>query len=276
MYMRPRKLKISVTLGGMRMPIATVTIKNFAKLLEAKTELVCPKCGEKPTWIGGYSCKCCAKCGKPLTPIIIDDKGTINYKCEQDGYQDPSYYKTWQDLKRILPDGTELTKDRLNPEGEEVQADAFIMDIPEFSKFADATLNEYGVIVRDETSARNLKKLLIAMHNLGKVIILHFNDTYEERVCILTTSISNRIILKELIPLNLADIQETMKVTFEGLTDKDMAEAETFIKQLPKAEEDILYVHDYRLKGIEVPKVSPKVLELEAILTKMTEEKAIA
>jgi hypothetical protein len=46
---RPRKLKINVSLGGMKLPIATVTIKNFAKLLEAKTELVCPKCNRKPT-----------------------------------------------------------------------------------------------------------------------------------------------------------------------------------------------------------------------------------
>jgi hypothetical protein len=269
--MRPRKLKINVSLGGMRMPIATVTIKNFAKLLEAKTELVCPKCGKKPTWIGGYTCTCCSKCGKPMEAVPVDEKGTINYKCPDDGWQSPSYFKTWQDLKRILPDGTELTKERLNPEGEEVQADAFIMDIPEFSKFADATLNEYGVIVRDETSARNLKKLLIAMHNLGKVILLHFNDTYEERVCILTTSISNRIILKELIPQNLADIQETMKVSLD-VTDKEIAEAEAFIKQLPHAEEDLLYVHDYRIKGIETPKVSPKVLELEAIMSKQAQQ----
>jgi len=273
--MRPRKLKINVSLGGMRMPIATVTIKNFAKLLEAKTELVCPKCGKKPTWIGGYTCTCCSKCGKPLEAVPQGEKGTINYKCPDDGWVEPSYYKTWQSLKRILPDGTEVTKEKLTGEGD-VEADAYIMDLMEFSKYADATMSEYGVIVRDETSARNLKKLLIAMHNLGKVIILHFNDTYEERVCILTTSISNRIILKELIPLNLADIQETMKVSFEGITDKDIAEAETFIKQLPKAEEDILYVHDYRLKGIEVPKVSPKVIELEQILTQMEKEKAIA
>jgi hypothetical protein len=257
------------------MPIATVTIKNFAKLLEAKTELVCPKCNRKPTWIGGYTCTCCSKCGKPMEAVVVDEKGTIQYKCSEDGWQEPSYYKTWQSLKRILPDGTELKKEKLTGEGD-VEADAYIMDLPEFSKYADATMTEYGVLVRDSTSALNLKKLLIAMHNLGKVIILHFNDTYEERVCILTTSISNRIILKELIPLNLADIQETMKVSFEGLTDKDIAEAETFIKQLPKATEDILYVHDYRLKGIEVPQVSPKVLELEQILTKMEKEKAIA
>ena len=141
---RPRKLKINVTFGGLRMPIATVTIKNFAKLLKAKTELVCPKCNGKPTWISGYTCTCCSKCGKPMEAVVVDEKGTINYKCSECGWQEPSYYKTWQSLKRILPDGTELTKERLIGEGD-VEADAYIMDLPEFSKYADATMSEYGV-----------------------------------------------------------------------------------------------------------------------------------
>lgn len=263
--MRPRKLKLIVNLGGFKMPLASLTIRNFAKILEAQTELICPNCSQKPTWISGYTCTCCPKCGKPLQSVAVDETGAVNWKCPEDGFQEPSYYKHWSALKRVLPDGSEITKDRLIGEGD-VEAEAYVMDISEFIKYADATLNEYGVIVRDETSARNLKKLLIAMHNLGKVIIIHYNDTYEERVCILTTSISNRILLKELIPLNLADIQDTMKVTFEGLTDSDIAEAETFVKQLPKADESMLYVHDYRVRGVEVPKVSPKVLELEAIL----------
>jgi len=105
------------------------------------------------------------------------------------------------------------------------------------------------------------------MRNLGKVILVHFNDTFEERVAILTTSLSNRIILKEIIPLNLLDQRETMKIDFTQVTDKDVAEAETFIKQLPKAEESLLYVHDYRINGVEAP-VSPQVLELEAIIKK--------
>jgi len=265
--MRPRKLKISVSLGGMKMPIATVTIKKFAEVLTASTSLVCPNCGNKPKWIGGYECTCCPQCGKPMKAEVVDEKGTVNYKCEEHGWQEPSYFNHYSKLKRLLPDGTELTKEKLNT-GEDVDADAFTMDIMEFGKYADATLTEYGVIVKDETSARNLRKLLIAMRNLGKVILLHFNDTYEERVAILTTSISNRIILKELIPQNLADIRETMKIDFSQVTDKDISEAETFIKQLPKADESLLYMHDYRIKGIETPKVAPQVLELEAILNK--------
>jgi len=265
--MRPRTLKIVVSLGGMRMPVATVSIKKFADVLEQKTDLVCPKCGEKPSWNGEYNCTCCPICGKPMEKVVVDEKGTVNYKCAVDGWQDPSSYKHWSQLKRVLPDGSELLKPKLTT-GEDVEAEASIMDISEFMQYCDATLNEYGVIVKDDTSARNLRKLLIAIRNLGKVILLHYNDTYEERVAILTTSISNRIILKELIPLNLADIRETMKADLSQITDKDLQEAETFIKQLPHAEESLLYVHDYRIQGIETPKVSPKVLELEAILSK--------
>lgn len=265
--MRPRTLKIVVSLGGMRMPVATVSIKKFADVLEQKTDLVCPNCGKKPEWHGGYDCTCCPICGKPMEKGVVDDKGTVDYKCAEDGFQDPSHFNHWSQLKRVLPDGSELLKPKLTT-GEDVEAEAYIMDISEFMTHVDATLNEYGVIVKDDTSARNLRKLLIAIRNLGKVILLHYNDTYEERVAILTTSISNRIILKELIPLNIADIRETMKIDLTNLTEKDVQEAEVFIKQLPHAEESLLYVHDYRILGIETPKVSPKVLELEAILSK--------
>jgi len=256
------------------MPVATLSIKKFADVLQAETKLVCPRCGNEPKWVGGYVCECCPKCGKPLEKVVVDEKGTTNYKCPEDGWQEPSFFKHWSQLKRTLPDGKELVKPKLTT-GEEVEAEAYIMDISEFSKYADATQTEYGVIVKDSTSAQNLKKMLIAMEKLGKVVLLHFNDTYEERICILTTSISKRIILKELIPLNLADIEETMKISFEGVTDKDIAESEAFIKQLPKAEESFLYVHDFRTLGIEPLKVSPKVLELEAIIEKAKNEKVI-
>ena len=251
------------------MAVATVTIKKFVDALKAETTLVCPKCGEKPHWRGAYTCSCCQICGEPLEAVVVDDKGTVNYKCQEDGWQEPSTYKHWSQLKRILPDGTEQNKVKLTT-GEDVEADAYIMDISEFSKYVDATLNEYGILVNDDASARNLRKLLIAIRNLGKVILLHFNDTYEERIAILTSSLSNRIILKEIIPLNLADIRETMQIDYQQVTDKDVAEAESFIKQLPKADEALLYVHDYRTQGIEPSKVSPKVLELEKIIAQAT------
>jgi hypothetical protein len=59
-----------------------------------------------------------------------------------------------------------------------------------------------------------------------------------------------------------------MRIDLSGVTEKDVAEAEQFVKLLPIAKEDLLYVSDYRTKGVEVKPVTPKVLELEAILAK--------
>jgi hypothetical protein len=271
--MRPRKLVIKTNLFGIETILATLTISKFAEFLQPKTTLVCPKCGEKPEWNGGYDCNCCPICGKQMecsedTGVNIAEHKEVNiivHRCKEHGIQNPSHFNHWSQLKRIDSHGVEVKQVRLTGEGD-VTAYAFVMDLPEFSKYADATADEYGVIVKDDGSARAMKKLLIAMEKLGKVIVMHFNDTYEERVAILTTSISKRILLKEIIPLNLLDQKETMRVSFEGITDKDVQEAEEYLKHLPKATEDLLYVHDYRLQGVEAQKVSPKVLELEAIM----------
>lgn len=269
--MRPRTLKISAIISGFKLPIATLKIEKFADVLEAETELVCPSCGQKPKWQGGYDCSCCPKCGKPMERQIIDDKGTVNWKCPTDGYQEPNHFNHWSQLKRILKDtGEEIIKPKLLT-GEDVIADLYVMTQEEFGqKHADAGLTEYGVVVEDDTSAKNLKKLLIALTNLHWVSVIRYNDTYEERVALLTVSLSNRIILKELIPENIADIRETMRVDLSGITEKDIQEAESFVKQLPKAEDTLFEVHDYRTKGTEGKQVSPKVLELEAILKKAT------
>jgi hypothetical protein len=246
MFLRPRKIKLVVKLAGFKMPIAQAKIVKYADVLEPKTELLCPKCMAKPKWVSKYECQCGAT------------------------------YTHWSQLKRVLPNGKEIVKPKLI-QGEDVEAEVYVMDKTKFSQYADATLTEYGLTVDDANSANNLKKLIIALNNLNKVIILHFLDTWEERVAVLTLSLSNRIVLKELIPLNLADIRETMKADLSNVTDKDIAEAEAFIKQLPQATEDLLYVHDYRLQGLEeVPKASPKVIELETILSKMKKENAIA
>jgi hypothetical protein len=245
--MRPRILKIAVRISGMEMPIASVKIKKFADVLQPETELLCPKCKQKPKWVGGYDCSC------------------------------GEHYNHWSQLLRVVKaTGEPVTKTKFTSEKEDVVADAFIMDMKEFSEIADATLTEYGITVSDETSARNLKKLLIATKNLDKVVFIRYLDTYEERVAILTTSISNRIILKEIIPLNLADIEETMRIDFSNVTEKDIAEAEQFIKLLPLAKEDLLYISDYRTKGITLKTESPKVIELEAILSKAKNPKLTA
>ena len=244
--MRPRILKIAVRISGMEMPIASVKIEKFADVIEPETELLCPKCKQKPIWNGGYDCQC------------------------------GEHYTHWSRLLRVVKaTGEPITKTKFTNEKEDVVADAFIMDSKQFSEIVDATLTEYGVVVSDETSARNLKKLLVATKNLGKVVLIKYLDTFEERIAILTTSISQRIILKEIIPLNLADIKETMRIDLSNVSEQDLAEAEQFVKLLPLAKEDLLYVSDYRTKGILTPKVTPKVIELEAILSKMGKEKAI-
>jgi len=268
--LRPRTIKIAVRLSGMEMPVASIKIRKYADVLTPETELLCPKCKSKPKWNGGYDCTCCPICGKPMERHIIDDKGTVNWKCAEDGWQDPSRYNHWSQLLRVdKATGEEIVKTKFTEAGKDVVADAYIMDLKEFSTIADATLNEYGVVVTEEASAKNLRKLLIATENLGKVVLIRYFDTYEERIAILTTSISQRIILKEIIPLNLADIKETMRIDLTGVTEKDVAEAEQFVKMLPIAKEDLLYVSDYRTRGIKARPVTPKVLELEAILAKV-------
>jgi len=48
MFLRPRKIRLIVKLAGFKMPIAEAKIVKYADMLEAKTELVCPKCLGKP------------------------------------------------------------------------------------------------------------------------------------------------------------------------------------------------------------------------------------
>jgi len=244
--MRSRKLKISVKVGGMKLPIATIVIKKFADMLTPQTKLVCRECGKEPVYAGGYKCEC----GKE--------------------------YKHWSQLKRVLPSGKEVVKARLIPEKADLEADAYVMDKEEFAKYVDATLAEYGVSVKDQTSADNLKKMVIALTNLNKVIVLKFADTYEERICILTLSASGRIILKEIIPLNLLKLEETLRADLKGLKPEEIAEAEAFIKQLPKvSSEEIFKVNDYRIIGLEEQAIIPQAVELSAIIERMKKEKVV-
>lgn len=248
-------------MGGFEMPLATFKIAKFADTLKQSLTRVCPKCGKVPSeHVEYYQCNCCPQCGVPLTKVGAD------WTCAVHGKQEPPRYKTWQSLKAVLPDGTPLLKTRLQPEDEKVKAEAYVMDVDVFVKYCDATVAEYGIYSDDVSSAKNLRKLLVAMRKLGKVVLIHFNDTYEERVGIITTSISNRIIIKEIMPLNLADIGDTMKVDLNEISEQDILEAQTLIKQLPVATEEQLKVHDYRTQGIEQAKTSPKVLELSEII----------
>ena len=117
--MRPRTLKISATISGFRMPIATIKIKKFADIIEPDTALVCPHCGQTPKWNGGYDCTCCPKCGMPLEHHEIvnpshPDKKIVQWKCAKDGWQEPTHLGHWSQLKRVLKaTGEEIIKPKL-------------------------------------------------------------------------------------------------------------------------------------------------------------------
>jgi len=240
--MKQRKIKIAVNFSGMTMPVGEVKIHHIAKKREIGeyTDLVCPACSQKPVRISEkYACSC------------------------------GQNFNHWTQLKRVYAGTNEKVEmPRLIQPKQDVLASIWMLPKDEFMNYVDATIAEYGCITQDSTTAKNLKKLLIASEKLGYVIILTFNDTYEERIALLTTSLSNRVILKEIIPINLAEIEETMRVSFEGLTEAEIQEAEAFVKLLPKATRENLLCHDYRAKAIPATAKpeSIKVQDLEAIL----------
>ena len=158
---------------------------------------------------------------------------------------------------------------RLLESGEKAVAKLYKMDIATFSKYVDATKTEKGVTVEDEPSATNLFKLIVATERLGAVLIIRYNDTTEEVVALLTQSVSGRIILKEIVPLNLLQLKETLKLDMARITEKDIEEAKGFLHIIPEATEETLKVTDYRVGALNVtPASEEKVLELETILAK--------
>ena len=238
--MRRRTLKLVAKLGGFPMVLGELMISKFAKMREAETELVCPNCFEKPTWKGEYICP----------------------KCN-------SVFNHWSKLKRILAETKEpVIQEKLE---DQAMAHVFVMKAEDFAKkYADATLEEYGVIAKDPQTAINIKKLLVAVERLGMVVVIHYNDTYEERVVLLTVSSSNRVILKEIIPMNLAEITETLRVDLESIKEQDITEAQMLLKMLPEATEETFTVHDHRTIGLrEIPLETPKVQSLNEILAQL-------
>jgi hypothetical protein len=243
--MRPRKLKLVAQLGGMPLAWGEVKVQNFSRMRESDTTLVCPECGEKPKFSGGYHCEICDK-----------------------------DYNHWTKLRRILTATHEIIeRDRLIDKGEIPKAHIFVMDSKEFAdRYADATMNEYGIVTNDPTTAKNIRNLVIAVDRLGKVVIVRFNDTYEERIALLTRNESNRVILREIIPLNLALIQETMRINMESVTDKEVEEASQIVKMIQEADQETFIVSDYRTKGLEEATVeTAEVLDFEEILAKVSQ-----
>jgi len=245
--MRDRKLRITAQFGAMApMPVGDVKIVKFADIRQAETELVCPSCGARPRWAGGYDCECGQK------------------------------YPHWSRLKRILKaTGQEILKVKFTEEKTVVQALAFVLPRKDFAeRYSDATLEEKGIVAQDASTARNLMNLLIATQLLEKVIVVAYKDTYEERTCLLTLSMSNRVLLKEIIPMNILELEETMRADVSKVSQQELETAKKFVEMIPPPTEEIFVCHDYRAVGVEAAeKPSGKVVELEAILRQAEQRK---
>lgn len=288
---------VFTTVNGMRMPLATIEIVPLNEIAKAKTKRVCPNCGQEPEWHGGYECTCCPKCGKPMKKVTANDeeqfcpkcgkpmekvitgengKEQISWKCAEDGFQDPQAgwrcdvdgfqdpprYGHWSQLKEVLPDGTEVKKERLIPKDTDVEAEAYVMPIAEFAKKATQVNKHFGVNTKDMPSMKNLINLLIAHHNLGQVIVIAYKDTYEECRAVLTTLPDETVVLMDIIPDNLSIEREVMKMSYENLSEPAIKEAELFVKMMKAPPENIFTVSDYRTIGLGQKQVSPKVQEL--------------
>lgn len=225
------------------MALGVVSVRNFAKIREVQTDLVCKVCGKKPAYTSGYRCECGAE------------------------------YKHWSGLNRIVSATHQIIQMvKLTEDGVPSEATVYVLDQKTYAnKYADATLTEYGIIASDATTAQNIRKLLVAVDRLGFVIIIRFNDTNEQRVCLLTVSASNRVVLREVIPTNLAEISETLAIDLSQITDADITESQQLVKMLKQADDAVFNVTDYRTIGLaDVPAESPKVQTLKEILAQVT------
>jgi len=131
--MRSRKLRITANLGGMNMAVGDVKVVKFADIRQAETDLVCPSCGAKPRWTGGYSCEC------------------------------GQTYNHWSRLKRLLrATGQEILKVKFTEEKQTIEAQAYVLERREFSeKYSDATLEEKGIVAENASTSRKQRKRLI-------------------------------------------------------------------------------------------------------------------
>lgn len=251
---RAKQLVIRAELMGMGVDIATIKIGGYARQpdLRSWTDLVCPEDFKKPTY------------------------HSSNYKCECG-----ATYTTWQKLLRVKKGTTDpveipkLTKGN----GEIERAKIYTMSFAEFSKYADAMdpkEPERYVTAKDESTQENLVKLLLAQEIDKTAIIITFNDTTEQKIALLTTTVSGRIVLRFIIPTNLVQLAESMLVDKTKLTEKDIEEARMFLKQIPKATEETLSVSDYRVESIGVvgTKKTEKVEKLAVIMQRASKKKA--
>lgn len=251
--MKNRKLKLVANVAGFDTLIAEVKIQNYADEVDVKdwTELVCPDCGTKPTWKGGYECP-----------------------------NDHRSFGHWSQLKRVFKGtATALSIPRLLKEKEEAVAKLSYLPSEDFgAKYVDATRKENGekgVVLTDDASAKNLFKLLVAVEQLKYAIIVKWNDTDEEIIGLLTVSQSGRILIREIIPSNLVQVRDTLFIDRNAITKAEVEEAKGFVEHfIPKATDETFAVTDYRAKWKEglpteaqVPEEQKqKVADIKAIM----------
>jgi len=232
---------------GMQMPpIATLLITPFKKVKKTKVLKYCPKCQDQiPKYHQEYTCPQC------------------NTK-----------YSSWAKLIRKTKGGKVITRKKYTEKDKDVIANVYMMDKVKFSVFADATVTEYGVVIKDQVSGSNLKKLLVASKALNKVIIVTYYDVYEKVIAILTTTVTGRIILRQIVPKNLLQEKDTMKFDTEDISKEDIEETKALIKIIPTAGDEQLTTDDYRTIGLdEMEEEEQKVIQLEHLLAKLKGKK---
>ena len=243
--MQNRKLKLTAEVMGMVFPIGVVTISTYSQERKTEVDRFCPECGEKPDWVG-YRCS----------------------KCSEE-------YSHWSRLKAYIK-GTlkPFVMERLIPKtkGYVPEAHLFKMDRAEFgSRYSVITKAPHPLVPEDENTAVNLSKLAIAVQRMGFVIVVRWDEAYQQNIGLLDVSMSNDLVIQEIIPENLAVRKgvTTIKVDPET-SDEDVEGAKMLLGNIPLASEETFIVSDYRTQGLEEPaKVeSPKVMELSAILAK--------
>lgn len=253
--MQNRKISVVISVGGMTMPLGTFKIVSYAgeyRYTDATT-LVCPKCEQKPDKQEQYYCP----------------------RCEE-------YYSSWYALKRVSKaTGEEVPKPVLHTSKDPPQATIYQMDVSAFQqKYSDATKSEKGIEPQDAMSTQNLQNLLVAVERLNKVIVLKWNEKYQENVAILRLSPSDRVVLQEVIPRPIAQIKSSMTVNTENVTEQQIAMAQQLISQIPEVSDEVMTISDYRTYGLsdEALEEEPtaQVQDLSNILAQMQEATAKA
>lgn len=246
--MRHRKIKFIAKVFGMTTPIGVVKVATLAKIRQADTVRICPKCKRK------------VREGKNDTDCIEHSQ---EYKCPCG-----EHYSWWgQLLQAVRATGQIIEKVRLLDPKEIPEAQLYKIPMDKFRAKVSAVVEDNAIIPEDATTARNLAKIIIATTLLGYVVVCKFNDTNEERVCALALNPDDTIVLKELIPDNLLEVnEEVMKADKTAFQAGEIEEAKAFLTMVPEATDSVFTVSDYRTIGLEEKTVSPKVMELQAIL----------